>query len=36
VPAAVEETNALVARLTSFVKQLAAAGLYPAMPKEVK
>jgi hypothetical protein len=36
VPAAVDETNAVVARLTSFVKQLAEAGLYPAVPKAVK
>lgn len=36
VPAAVEETNALVNRLASFVKRLAEAGLYPAVPKPVK
>ena len=36
VPAAVEETNALVARFTAFVKQLSDAGLYPVMPKPVK
>lgn len=35
VPAAIGETNALVARLTAFVKQLAEAGLYPAVPKPV-
>jgi photosystem II stability/assembly factor-like uncharacterized protein len=36
VPAAVDETNALVARFTTFVKQLAEAGLYPPVPKPVK
>jgi photosystem II stability/assembly factor-like uncharacterized protein len=36
VPAAIDETNALVARFTAFVKQLSAAGLYPQMPKPVK
>jgi hypothetical protein len=36
VPAAIDETNALVARFTTFVKQLAEAGLYPPMPKLVK
>ncbi|MBI3567087.1 MAG: glycosyl hydrolase [Gemmatimonadetes bacterium] len=36
VPAAVDETNALVSRFTAFVKQLAEAGLYPPMPKPVK
>jgi hypothetical protein len=36
VPAAIEETNAVVARFTAFVKQLAEAGLYPPRPKPVK
>ena len=36
VPAAVSETNALVARFTAFVKQLSDAGVYPVMPKPVK
>jgi hypothetical protein len=36
VPAAIGETNALVERLTAFVRQLADAGLYPAVPKPVK
>ena len=36
VPAAIGETNALGARLTAFVRQLAEAGLYPTVPKPVK
>ncbi|MBI3791778.1 MAG: glycosyl hydrolase [Gemmatimonadetes bacterium] len=36
VPAAVDETNALVARFTAFVKQLSDVGIYPVMPKPVK
>ena len=36
VPAAIDETNALVARLGTFVKQLADAGLYPPLPKPVR
>ena len=35
-PAAIAETNALVARFTEFAKQLAAAGLYPVLPKVVR
>jgi hypothetical protein len=35
-PAAVDETNTLVGKLAEFVKQLAAAGFYPAVPKPVK
>ena len=35
-PAAIEETNRLVERFAAFVKQLAAAGLYPTVPKPVK
>ena len=36
VPAAIDATNALVTRFAAFVKQLAEAGLYPAVPKPVK
>jgi photosystem II stability/assembly factor-like uncharacterized protein len=36
VPAAVDETNAIVSRFTAFVKQLSDAGIYPVMPKQVK
>ena len=36
VPAAIDETNVLVTRLSAFVKQLSEAGLYPVMPKVVK
>jgi photosystem II stability/assembly factor-like uncharacterized protein len=36
VPAAVAETNALVARFLAFAKQLSDAGVYPVMPKVVK
>ena len=36
VPVAVDATNALVARFTTFVKLLSDAGLYPMMPKAVK
>ena len=36
VPVAIDETNAIVARFTAFVKQLSEAGLYPPMPKPVK
>jgi photosystem II stability/assembly factor-like uncharacterized protein len=35
-PAAVNETNTLVTRFAAFVKQLAAAGLYPAVPKVIQ
>ena len=35
-PAAIAETNVLVSRFNEFAKQLAAAGLYPALPKIVK
>ena len=34
-PAAIEETNALVTRFAAFARQLAAAGMYPTMPKVV-
>ena len=36
VPAAIDETNALVTRFGAFVKQLSDAGIYPVMPKPVK
>jgi hypothetical protein len=36
VPAAVDETNALLARLRIFTKQLADAGLWPVVPATVK
>ena len=36
VPAAIAETNVLIGKLAEFVKQLAAAGLYPVVPKPVK
>ena len=36
VPAAVDETNALIARLGAFYKRLADEGLYPAIAKPVK
>jgi photosystem II stability/assembly factor-like uncharacterized protein len=36
VPAAVDETNAIVARFTALAKQLSDAGIYPVMPKPVK
>lgn len=35
-PAAIEETNALVTRFAAFARQLAAAGMYPTMPKVVQ
>jgi photosystem II stability/assembly factor-like uncharacterized protein len=35
-PAAVDETNTLVGKLVEFVKQLAAAGFYPVVPKPVR
>jgi hypothetical protein len=36
VPAAVDDTNVLVARFTAFAKQLSEAGVSPVMPKPVK
>ena len=35
-PTAIDETNVLVNMFADFVKQLAAAGLYPVMPKVVR
>ena len=36
VPAAIDETNALVGRFGAFAKQLFDAGIYPVGPKPVK
>ena len=35
-PGAISEANALVTRLKAFYQQVAAAGLYPAVPDPVK